>query len=73
MAHFSIVKITFSKRNPAKNVSTSFIGGVTKGNSDSSDGEDTEFTGEERRSNVALLSDAPKRTQIELTSNLKEE
>ena len=38
----------------------SLIGGTTKGDSNSLDGEETEFTGEERRSNGALFSDAPK-------------
>jgi len=50
----------FSKRNPARNVSTSLIGGTTKGDSNSFEGGKTEFTGEERRSNGALFSDAPK-------------
>ena len=43
----------------------SLIGGTTKGDSNSLDGEESEFTGEERRSDGALFSDAPKRTQVE--------
>lgn len=39
---------------------TSDIGGTTKGDSNSFSGEETEFTGEERRSDGALFSDAPK-------------
>ena len=37
----------------------SLIGGTTKGDSNSIDGGETGFTGEERRSNGALFSDAP--------------
>ena len=37
----------------------SLIGGRTKGDSNSLDGGETGFTGEERRSDGALLSDAP--------------
>ena len=44
----------------------SLIGGRTKGDSNSSDGEESEFTGEERRSNGALFEDAPKVTHVEL-------
>ena len=38
----------------------SLIGGSTKGDSNSLDGEKTGFTGEERRSDGALFGDAPK-------------
>jgi hypothetical protein len=37
----------------------SLIGGTTKGDSNSFEGRRTEFTGEERRLDGALFSDAP--------------
>ena len=51
----------------------SLIGGTTKGDSNSLDGEETGFTAEERRSDGAPRSDAPKRTQVELTDINSEE
>jgi anthranilate/para-aminobenzoate synthase component I len=59
-------RFRFSKRNPARNVSTSLIGGTTKGDSNSFDGEESDFTGEERRSDGALFSDAPNWIHFEL-------
>jgi hypothetical protein len=41
-------KFRFSKRYLARNVSMSLIGSTTKGDSNSLDGEEAEFTGEER-------------------------
>jgi hypothetical protein len=41
-------RFRFSKRNPARNVSMSLIGGTTKGDSNSFDGGETGITGEER-------------------------
>jgi len=43
----------------------SLIGGTTKGDSNSFDGEESEFTGEERRLDGALFSDAPTGTHVE--------
>ena len=50
----------------------SSIGGSAKGDSNSLDGEESGFTGEERRTDGALFSDAPKRTQVELTGKSKD-
>ena len=51
----------------------SLIGDTPKGDSNSFDGGEIEFTGEERRLDGALFSDAPKRTQVELTGKSNEE
>jgi hypothetical protein len=56
----------FSKRYPAGNVSMSLIVGTTKGDSNSLDGEETAFTGEERRLDGALFADAPNWIHFEL-------
>lgn len=50
----------------------SLIGGTTKGDSNFSDGQESEFTGEERRLSGALFSDAPKGTNVELFCDLNE-
>jgi hypothetical protein len=44
----------------------SFIGATTKGDSNSLDGEESEFTGEERRLSGALFDDAPNWIHFEL-------
>ena len=44
----------------------SLIDGTTQGDSNSLDGEETEFTGEERRSDGVLFGDAPNWIHFEL-------
>ena len=51
---------------------TSVIGVSTKGDSNSFDGGETVSTGEERRLDGALFSDAPKGTNVELFCDLNE-
>ena len=63
-------RFRFSKRNPARNVSMSLIGGTTKGDSNSFEAG---FEAEERRFCGAPRGDAPKRTQVELLDIISEE
>jgi len=51
----------------------SLIGGTTNGYSNSFSGEESGFTGEERRSDGALISDAPKEIHVEHLDIISEE